>query len=79
MTQQWRDLGVDLDFNELVYFGDRTPATTYLARHGWQVSASTYNELFAAHGLPILDEKEAAGFADTQYICATLPSADAEL
>lgn len=79
MTQQWRELGVDLDFNELVYFGDRTPAATHLASHGWQVSATTYNQLFAAHGLPTLDAEEAGGFADTQYISATLASAGAEL
>jgi methyltransferase (TIGR00027 family) len=78
MTQQWRDQGFDLDLNELVYFGDRTPAAAYLADHRWEVSASSFNELFAAHGLPTLDDEEAAGFADTQYITGTLRSEDAD-
>ncbi|CAN5826548.1 class I SAM-dependent methyltransferase [soil metagenome] len=77
MTQQWRGHGFDIDLNELVYFGDRTPVATYLADHGWQMNASSFDDLFVAHGLPPLGDEEAAGFGDTQYIGGTLLGRDA--
>ena len=50
-AQRWRDHGFDLDLSELVFLGDRNVAEPYLADHGWQVSGSSINELFAANGL----------------------------
>ena len=54
-AQRWRDHGFDLDVSELVYLGDRNEAEAYLADHGWQITGSSINELFAANGLPPFD------------------------
>ncbi len=44
----------------------------YLAEHGWQISGASVRELFAAHGLPPIDDDEMGGFADLRYISGTL-------
>ena len=58
VAEQWRDHGFDLDLAELVYFGDRNEAAAYLAEHGWQMSGASIRELFAAHGLPPIDDDD---------------------
>src|SRR6478672_2610297 len=70
-SAQWRDHGFDLDFAELVYLGDRNEAATYLGDHGWQLSRNSVKELFAANGLPPIDEKEeeeVGNFGELQYV-----------
>ncbi|WP_029115826.1 class I SAM-dependent methyltransferase [Mycobacterium sp. URHB0044] len=68
---RWRDAGFDLDLTELVYFGDRKEAATYLADHGWQISGRGIRELFDAHGVTI-DPEDAAHFAKHRYVSGTL-------
>ncbi|MEB3050545.1 class I SAM-dependent methyltransferase [Mycolicibacter sp. MYC123] len=65
-----RDHGVDLDLTELVYFGERNDAAEYLARHGWRLASRTINELYAEHGLPLLDGTD--GHAGLTYVSAVL-------
>jgi methyltransferase (TIGR00027 family) len=70
-AQRWRDHGFDLDISELVYLGDRNEAESYLADHGWQITGSSINELFAANGLPPFDGD--TPFANLRYIDGALP------
>jgi methyltransferase (TIGR00027 family) len=70
-AERWRDHGFDLDIAELIYHGDRNEAATYLADHGWQISSSSINELFAANGLAPLDGEDNP-FANLQYVSGTL-------
>jgi methyltransferase (TIGR00027 family) len=67
-TDRWRDHGFDLDFAELVYLGDRNEAATYLGDHGWQLSRNSVNELFAANGLPPVEDEEVGNFGELQYV-----------
>ncbi len=69
-AQRWRDHGFDLDIGELVYLGDRNSAEPYLADHGWAVTGSSVNELFAANDLPPFDGD--APFANLRYIDGAL-------
>jgi methyltransferase (TIGR00027 family) len=69
-AQRWRDHGFDLDISELVYLGDRNEAESYLADHGWQITGSSINELFAANGLPPFDGD--TPFANLRYIDGAL-------
>lgn len=69
-AQRWRPHGFDLDISELVYLGDRNEAQSYLADHGWQITGSSINELFAANGLPPFDGD--TPFANLRYIDGTL-------
>jgi methyltransferase (TIGR00027 family) len=51
MRAKWIEHGLDLDLQQLWYTGQRTQVVDYLTGHGWQVSARTRAELFAAAGL----------------------------
>jgi methyltransferase (TIGR00027 family) len=74
-AQRWRHHGFDLDISELVYLGDRNEAQSYLADHGWQITGSNINELFAANGLPPFDGD--TPFANLRYIDGTLSAGPA--
>jgi methyltransferase (TIGR00027 family) len=69
-SERWRKHGLDLDMTELIYFGDRNEAARYLSDHGWQMSGSTIRELFAANGLPPIEDD--FPFADRLYVGGTL-------
>ena len=73
MTEQWRDYGVELDFAELTYLGERSDVRTYLQGHGWQATAVGANDLLTGAGLspaaPAGDEE--ITMADVRYITAT--------
>ena len=57
VAERWRDHGFHLDLTELIYFGDRNEAASYLADHGWQMSGASIRALFAAHDLPPIDDE----------------------
>ena len=73
-SARWRDHGFDLDFAELVYLGDRNEAASYLGDHGWQLSRNSVKELFAANGLPPVDEddEDVGNFGELQYVSGVL-------
>ncbi|WP_428342240.1 class I SAM-dependent methyltransferase [Mycobacterium sp.] len=71
VSQRWKKHGLDLDMTELVYFGDRNEAAVYLTDHGWEMGGSTIREMFAANGLPPIDEDDLP-FADRLYVSGTL-------
>jgi methyltransferase (TIGR00027 family) len=71
VSERWRKHGLDLDMTELVYFGDRNEAAAYLSDHGWQMSGSSIREMFAANGLPPIEQDDLP-FADRLYVSGTL-------
>ncbi len=70
VSERWRKHGLDLDMTELIYFGDRNEAAPYLSDCGWQITGRSTRELFAANGLPPLDDD--FPFADRLYVSGTL-------
>ena len=70
VSERWRKHGLDLDMTELIYFGDRNEAAPYLSECGWQITGSSTRELFAANGLPPLEDD--FPFADRLYVSGTL-------
>lgn len=66
------ELGFEVDFNELVYHGERSHIIEYLTRHGWQVSHRTVAGLHADNGFVYPDDDVAAAFADVTYLRAVL-------
>ena len=71
-SERWREHGFDLDFAELVYMGDRNEAASYLGDHGWELDQHSASELFAANGLPPLDDEEVGNFGELQYVSGIL-------
>ena len=51
-AEHWQAQGVDLNFGDLVYLGDRADVGAYLKGHGWQTTAVTANDLLVRNGLP---------------------------
>ncbi len=66
------ELGFEIDFNDLVYHGQRSHIVDYLNRRGWQTSSITVKELHAANGFVYPDDDVAAAFADVTYSSAVL-------
>jgi methyltransferase (TIGR00027 family) len=71
VSERWRKHGLDLDMTELVYFGDRNEAAVYLSDHGWQMTGNTIREMFAANGLPPIEQDDLP-FADRLYVSGRL-------
>ncbi|QUR66446.1 class I SAM-dependent methyltransferase [Mycobacterium spongiae] len=71
ISERWRTYGFDIDMSALVYFGDRNEASTYLSEHGWLVTSSTMKELYAANGLPPLEDDDLPA-AEMLYVSGTL-------
>lgn len=66
------ELGFEIDFNDLVYHGQRSHIVDHLNQRGWQTSSTTVAELHAANGFAYADDDVAAAFADVTYCSAVL-------
>lgn len=66
------ELGFEIDFNDLVYHGQRSHIVDHLDQRGWQTSSQTVAELHAANGFVYADDDVAAAFADVTYSTAVL-------
>jgi methyltransferase (TIGR00027 family) len=62
-----RELGFDIDFNDLVYHGTRSHVIDHLARDGWQTRSRTVKELHEANGFVYPDDALATAFGDIIY------------
>ncbi|MGH3626847.1 MAG: hypothetical protein ACRDRL_05310, partial [Sciscionella sp.] len=73
VADRWRSHGFDLEMTDLWYAGDRNDVVDYLDSHGWDVTATSAVDLFAAHGLSVQtnDDEDAAMFAGLGYVSAT--------
>jgi methyltransferase (TIGR00027 family) len=71
ISKRWRAHGFDLDMTGLVYFGDRNEAAPYLSDHGWLLTSSSVRDLFAANGLPPIEDDDAR-MGDLLYVSGTL-------
>jgi methyltransferase (TIGR00027 family) len=70
MAGQWKERGLDLDLSTLMYHGERTPATDYLAGHGWRLSTQTRAEVFAAYGREMADDEATEALRNSIAITA---------
>jgi methyltransferase (TIGR00027 family) len=66
------ELGFEVDFNDLVYHGQRSHIIDYLKQRDWQISPHTVAELHAANGFTYPDDDVAKAFADVTYTSAVL-------
>ena len=70
MSGQLADSGLHLDLGELFYGGERRPVTGYLDELGWEVSARSRPELFAAYGRAFPDGEPGRALRDSLSITA---------
>ena len=71
IRDRWREHGFDMNLADLFYPGERNPVVDYLTGHGWQVSARTRPEMFAAYGREFPDGDELAPMRDSLAVTAT--------
>jgi len=63
----WRALGLAVDFSDLYYPGDRGDIELELQTRGWEVVGTSRAALFAANGIDVRDN---AGIIPTRYATA---------
>jgi methyltransferase (TIGR00027 family) len=73
ISERWRRLGLNLNWADLVYDGERNDAMEYLADRGWQTTLYTTPELYAANGFEFPDAPSMVAFGDIRYVSAELP------
>jgi methyltransferase (TIGR00027 family) len=73
ISERWRRLGLNLNWADLVYDGERNDAVEYLADRGWQATVHTTPELYAANGFEFPDAPSMVAFGDIRYVSAELP------
>ncbi|MFA1703949.1 class I SAM-dependent methyltransferase [Mycobacterium intracellulare] len=66
------ELGFEIDFNDLVYHGQRSHIVDHLNQRGWQTTSTTVADLHAANGFVYADDDVAAAFTDVTYCSAVL-------
>ena len=73
ISERWRRLGLNVNWSELVYDGERNDPVEYLAERGWQTRVHTTPELYAANGFEFPQGPSMVAFGDIRYVCAELP------
>ena len=64
--------GLNLNWSELVYEGERNDAASYLSDRGWQTIVRSTPELYAENGFEFPDSPTAVAFGDIKYLSAVL-------
>jgi methyltransferase (TIGR00027 family) len=70
LRSEWQEHGFDVNLADLFYEGERNPVVEYLTGHGWQVSARTRPEVFAAYGKEFPDTDEVAPLRNSLAVIA---------
>jgi methyltransferase (TIGR00027 family) len=72
ISERWRRLGLDLNWADLVYDGERNDAVEYLTELGWQTTVHTTPELYADNGFDFPEGPTMVAFGDIRYVSAAL-------
>jgi methyltransferase (TIGR00027 family) len=72
VSERWRRFGLNMDWADLVYDGERNDVVEYLQARSWQTSVHTAPKLYADNGFEFLDGPTMAAFGDIVYVYAEL-------
>jgi methyltransferase (TIGR00027 family) len=72
ISERWRRLGLNLNWADLVYPGERNDVVAYLGDRGWQSTVYSTPELYADNGFEFPDQPSMVAFGDIRYLSATL-------
>jgi methyltransferase (TIGR00027 family) len=72
ISERLKKYGHDIEMAELVYHGERSHVIEYLTSLGWDVSAQTMREAYAANGFEFPEDGATAPFANLSYVGAVL-------
>jgi methyltransferase (TIGR00027 family) len=70
---KWREHGLDLEFADLGYEGERNDVASYLADLGWCTDLTPMSQLLADNGLASIPQtNDSVSVADTMYYSSIL-------
>jgi methyltransferase (TIGR00027 family) len=72
MSERWRRMGLNLNWSELVYTGERNDVVDYLTERSWQTTVRGTPEMYAHNGFEFPTEPSMVAFGDIKYVSATL-------
>jgi methyltransferase (TIGR00027 family) len=70
ITDRLKKYGHDLEMKDLIYHGERSHVIEYLTAHGWDVTAQTMREAYAANGFEFPDSETIGFFSNLSYVSA---------
>ncbi len=70
ISERLKYYGHDIEMGDLIYHDERSDVIDYLAGHGWDVTAQSMPEAFAANGFEFPDDGAIGFFADMSYLSA---------
>ncbi|MGO9381780.1 MAG: class I SAM-dependent methyltransferase [Mycobacterium sp.] len=72
VSERWRRLGLNLNWADLIYVGERNDVVAYLADRGWRSTVRSTPELYADNGFEFPDQPSMVAFGDIKYVTAAL-------
>jgi O-methyltransferase involved in polyketide biosynthesis len=72
LSERWRRMGLNLNWADLIYPGERNDVVAYLADRGWHSTVRTTPELYADNGFEFPDAPSIVAFGDIKYVSAAL-------
>ncbi len=72
ISERWRRMGLNLNWSDLVYDGERNDVVSYLSDRGWQVISRSTPEMYAENGFEFPDQPSMVAFGDIRYVSAVL-------
>jgi methyltransferase (TIGR00027 family) len=70
IADRLRQYGHDIEMSELIYRDERNDVIDYLTAHGWDVTAQTVPDAYAANGFEFPEDGAMGFFADMSYLRA---------
>jgi methyltransferase (TIGR00027 family) len=72
ISQRWRRLGLNLNWADLIYDGERSDVVAYLGDRGWRATVRSTPELYADNGFEFPDQPSMVAFGDIKYVSGEL-------
>jgi methyltransferase (TIGR00027 family) len=70
ISDRLKEYGYDIAMGDLIYHGERSDVIEYLTGHGWDVSARTMRDAYAANGFEFPEDGAMGFFNDMSYLTA---------
>jgi methyltransferase (TIGR00027 family) len=70
ITERLKKYGHDIEMKDLIYHGERNHVIEYLTAHGWDVTARTMRESYAANGFEFPENETIGFFSNLSYVSA---------
>ena len=70
IRERMKKYGHDIQMKDLIYHGERSHVTDYLTAHGWDVTAQTMQDAYAANGFQFPENETIGFFSNLSYVSA---------